>query len=200
MIYSLKEFYQHRGAVYHQNLANELIRMNNDLEDNEYFNWKILIPKAYARMESTKRLRPEEVESVEHYTIYITKQIGTVHNRRDCFLYCKFPGSDRMYRIILHMDGGVSYEKLEHKYMLRETDELDRRIVLGFCIMYQHSLKDFCYSDSRKPDWWMLSNASSYTCKMMPKRLKTGSDGNYFNYPDLKPYEENTIFRNVAMI
>ena len=31
--------------------------------------------------------------------------------------------------------------------MLRLTDELDRRIILGFCKKHQWSLKDACYED-----------------------------------------------------
>ena len=200
MIYSINERYIHRGAAYYQQLGTNIGKLNRELSDSEYFNWKIMIPRDYARMESNKKVHPNDVESIDHYTIYITKQIGTVHNRRDCFVYCQFPGSDRLFKVILYMDGGVGYDKMEHKYMLRVTDELDRRIVLGFCKMYQHSLVNYCYDDYDKPNWWIQNNAAEYTCKDMPKRIKTGSEGNNYSYKDLKPYEEYTIFAGVALI
>ena len=200
MIYSISERYLHRGASYYQQLAINLNKLNRDLADDEYFNWKIMIPRDHARMESDEYVHPNDVEKVEHYTIYITKQIGTARNRRDCFVYCQFPGSDRLFKVILHMDGGVSYEKMEHKYMLRVTDELDRRIVLGFCKMYHGNLTHYCYEDYPRYNYWILSNAADYTCKDMPKRIKTGSAGNNFPYRDLKPYEEHTIFTNITFI
>lgn len=200
MIYSITERHVHRGASYQQQLNTNLIKLDRELDDTEYFNFKIMIPRDHARMESDKPVHPNDVENVEHYTIYITKQIGTSRNRRDCFLYCKFPGSDRLFKVILHMDGGVSYDKMEHKYMLRETDELDRRIIIGFCKLYQHMLKNYCYDYHDKPDWWILSYAAEYTHKDMPKRIKTGSMGNNFPYKDLKPYEECNIFAAVALI
>ena len=195
MIYSIHEYYANRSSAYMQNVEDELRKLNNNIEDSEYFSYEIPIPRAHARMEDSSRVLPE------HYSIYITKQIGTVRNRRDCFLYCKFPSNDRLFKIILHMDGGVSYEKSEHKYMLRVTDELDRRVVLGFCKKYQGQLKNACYSDEREPNAFILNNAAEYTHEMMPVRIKSGSAGNNFRYPHLEPYEESyNIFANVALI
>lgn len=201
MIYSIHEYYANRSSAYMRNVEDELRKLNNNTEDSEYFCYEIPIPRAHARMEDTSRVLPNEVNALEHYSIYITKQIGSVRNRRDCFLYCKFPSDDRLFKIILHMDGGVSYEKLEHKYMLRVTDELDRRIVLGFCKKYQGLLKTYCYSDEREPNMFILKYAADYTHKMMPVRIKSGSAGNNFHYPHLEPYEENcNIFANVVLI
>ena len=190
--------YEHAGFA--QMLGMSIAELNRRISDSEYFNWKLCIPKAYARMETDEQPRLDEVESVDHYEIIIFKQIGTARNRRDCFVLCKFPNTDRYFRIILHMDGGVSYVKEEHKYMLRCTDELDRRIVLGFCMMYSGNLTGYSYSSNPRPNWWMQNNALEYRAKDMPKRLKQGSKGNDFSYTDLEPYEEHTIFRNLAFI
>lgn len=201
MIYSIHEYYANKSSSYMNNVEDELRKLNNNTEDSEYFSYEIPIPIAHARMEDSSRVLPDQVNALEHYSIYITKQIGTIHNRRDCFLYCKFPSSDRLFKVILHMDGGVSYEKSEHKFMLRVTDELDRRIVLGFCKKYQGQLKMACYSDEQEPNIFLLKNAAEYTHKMMPVRVKSGSAGNNFKYPHLEPYEESyNIFAKVAFI
>lgn len=201
MIYSMHEYYANKSSAYKQTIDKEIQNLNNNIEDSEYFSYEIPIPRAHARMEDDTRVLPDHVKGLDHYSIYITKQIGTIRNRRDCFLYCKFPSNDRIFKIILHMDGGVSYEKSEHKYMLRVTDELDRRIVLGFCKKYQGQLKAACYSDEREPNIFILKNAAEYTYKMMPMRIKSGSAGNNFKYPHLEPYEESySIFAKVAFI
>ena len=203
MIYRLlKEDFYHRGPAYNQRLIAGINDINHATDDTDYFNWAVRIPKAYSRMESDVKVKPEEVDKVDHYTIHITKQIGSPKNRRDCFLYCKFPNSERLYKIILHMDGGVSYEKSEHRFMIRETDELDRRIVLGFCKMYQGNLLSYCYSNNGTPDKWMLRNATSYRCNHMAKRIRQGSENNSYPYHNLKPYEEanRNIFSNLAFI
>lgn len=175
-------------------------RIEKDTSDIENINYKIMIPRDHARMESNIKPKLEDVESLDHYTIYIVKQVGSVQNRRDTLLFCQFPNNDRLFKIILHTDGGVSYEKSEHKYMLRITDELDRRIVLGYCMKNQISLKWLCYGD-RKPCWSDYDNALNYTADDMPKRLKMGSMNKiHINYRNLKPYEENTIFSNLVLI
>lgn len=193
----------HRGPAYNQRLVSGLRRMNQDISDTDTFNWEIKIPRQYARMESDEKVKHTEVDGVDHYTIYITKQVGTPRNRRDCFLYAKFPNSNRLYKIILHMDGGVSYEKSEHRFMIRETDELDRRIVLGFCKIYQGNLVQYCYSDSSEPDLWILRNAASYRSNHTAKRIKQGSLNNNYPYRELAPYEEASgynIFSRLAFI
>lgn len=201
MIYSIHEYYANKSSAYMRNVEDGLKRLNNNTEDIEYFSYEIPIPRAHARMEDETRVLPDHALTIEHYSIYITKQIGSIHNRRDCYIYCKFPSNDRLFKIILHTDGGVSYEKSEHKYMIRITDELDRRIVLGFCKKYQGQLKMACYSDERKANIFILKHAADYTYRMMPIRIRSGSVGNNFDYSNLKPYEEcYNIFTNVAFI
>lgn len=171
----------------------------SDIDDNNTY--KIMIPRAHARMETSTKPKLDELESVEHYTIYIIKQIGSIQNRRDTILFCNFPSSDRLFKVILHTDGGVSFEKYEHKYMLRVTDELDRRIILGYCMMYQVELRWLSYGD-KKPMWRDYSNALNYRADMMAKRLKHGPiNTSIIKYNNLKAFEENTnIFSKVALI
>ena len=193
----------HRGPAYNQRLVSGMRRINQDISDTDRFIWEIKIPREYARMESDKKVKHTDIDNVSHYTIFITKQVGTPRNRRDCFLYCRFPNSDRLYKIVLHMDGGVSYEKNEHRFMIRETDELDRRIVLGFCKIYQGNLVQYCYSDNSEPDVWILRNAASYRSSYTAKRIKQGSLNNSYPYKNLAPYEEasvNNIFSKLVLI
>lgn len=164
---------------------------------NEY---KLMIPKAYAREETSKR--PSDVEKVPHYELYIERQIGSVKNRRGAFVYWKLPKSGTMVAIKLYPDGGADFQKEYHKIILRETDELDRRIVLGFCILYHSALYDECFSD-KDPSHWIKSYASLYTASKMPKRLRKGASKDMSEfYKDLAPYDENTynIFNRVQFI
>ena len=48
----------------------------SDIDDNNTY--KIMIPRAYARMEISTKPKLDELESVEHYSIYIVKQIGSI--------------------------------------------------------------------------------------------------------------------------
>ena len=191
--------YDHFG--FKQQLWQAMTDLDHRTSDSgDDFVWKLCIPKAHARLETDVLPKLDDVEKVEHYEIYVFKQVGTARNRRDCFVLCKFPNTDRYFRVILHMYGGVSYAKDEHKYMLRLTDELDRRIVLGFCMMYQGNLTSYSYDNQKFPDRWILSCARDYTANDMPKRLKQGSAGNFYNYKNLEPYEEANIFRDVVLI
>ena len=96
------------------------------------------------------------------------------------------------------MNGGVSFKPDEHKLLIRETDELDRRIILGFCKKHQWSLKDACYED--KEDFSIKSDALCYKASYMPKRIKQGSENRNIVYLDkLEPYEENNTTRELGM-
>lgn len=147
----------------------------------------LCIPRAYAR-EETKEI-PEDASEVPHYELYITKQIGTWKNKRDADVYFKLPKSGRLIRIILHYEQGASYDNKYHTMLIRETDELDRRIVLGFCIKYSHLLRELCYApgynDISRRDR-LITDARYYNVSMMQKRLKPGPriPGITCMYPD----------------
>lgn len=165
--------------------------------------FKISIPRAYARGESSKRVTLDEVEDIPHYEIYVERQVGTTRNRRDTYLYLKLPKSGMLVTIILYMDGGVGFDPKFHKYIIRELDALDRRVILGYCLYHEYALKDACYED--EDNIWskrLVKDSLDYKASMMPKRLKNGSRGNDFTkaYTTLEPYEEFGIFSKVAII
>lgn len=171
-------------------------------EMNETFS--LYIPKAHARGEKNSKETCsgyEDVVNIPHYEIIVDKQIGTWRNRRDTNLYFKLPKSGKLIRIILHMNQGVSFDKQFHTMLIRETDALDRLIVLGFCMKYQSSLKDACYAehDSKSLRTSLKLYALYYNKDMMPKRLKQGDQGVDSSrfWTDMKPYEENAIKDNI---
>lgn len=170
----------------------------NIIEPSSLNEYKICIPKAYSR-EETKNM-PMDAEKVPHYELYIERQIGTVRNRRSTYIFWKLPKTGRMVAIELFMDGGVDFKPDERKYILRETDELDRRIVLGFCLGHQEALRYACYSD--KKDIWLAGDARHYKASDMPKRIKRGKwDCDFTDfYIDLEPYEEMGIFSECKFI
>lgn len=191
---------KYRHAAYADLLNRSIYSLNRRLADNEEFVWKVCIPKAYSRMETDECPSSEEVEKIPHYEIYVFKQVGTPRNHGNTLVLCKFPDTDRYFGIMLYMKGGsASYIKDEHKYMLRVTDELDRRIVLGFCMMYAGNLENYSYCDSDKPDRWIVYNALTYRCNMMPKRLKSGNASNLAN-ADIKYCDESVVFSGIKFI
>lgn len=152
----------------------------------------------------------DRINSVPCYQLYVEEQIGTSRNRRDTNIYFKLPKSGKLIRIILHMNQGVSFDPLYHKELLRETDELDRRIVRGFCLKYQSTLMDACYPPyNSRSDYQreLKLHGLHYRCTDMPKRLPRsgdqGIDSSRF-WKDLKPYEESNvdcgIFSNIVFI
>lgn len=170
---------------------------------NEY---TLLIPRDWARGESKEYLGTQErVAEVPHYELHIERQVGSWKNRRDTYIYLRLPKSKMLINIVLHMDGGVSFDKKFHKYVLREMDELDRRIILGFCDKYFHVLVDACYSDEGL-DRWLALQASTYQASKYKKRIKSGSQGRdltefHRKYNGgFKPYEESSIFKNVVFL
>ena len=169
-------------------------------EEGGKYSYAIHIPRAYARMETNVRPDFKDLENIPNYTLYITRQVGSILNMRDTNIYYRLP-SGRLVRILLHPRGGVSIDKLDHKYLIRETDELDRRIVLGFCLLNYTELKSECYDDKPFKSLHLEDAAFNYRCSKMPKRLKLGPLNNfiYISRP-LKPYEESKIFSSVRFL
>lgn len=180
--------------------ANAMIDLNQRTSDSDDYIYEIPIPTSYARGESNRPIYGEEAFNVEHYSLFIFKQIGEARVKKDTIILCKFPKSDRIFSITLYYNGGVTYDKTQHKYMLRVTDELDRRIVEGFCLKYWSSLINACHEDVWKgPDKYLMYKACSYTHKDMPVRIKHGIRGNSFN-PHYESTIDNSIFNSVALI
>lgn len=156
--------------------------------------YSILIPRAYAREESDVKVRKvDEISKIDHYKIYISRQIGSIQTRKDTYVYVKLPESGNYIPIILHVDGGVSFHPVNRKYALREFDDLDRRIILGYCRKFHSTLTKECHDDSKKSKFYLQTEASYYRASHQPKRFKLGSEGNNFSrfYKSLEPYEES---------
>ena len=207
MIYKVIERDPVRSSNVHKGMFLRGLAVHNDItEDSEWSNFKVLIPKAHARLETDKKPKIDDIESVDCYEIIIFLQIGSSRNQRDTFVLCRFPGCKNYFKVIVHATGGASFEKSEHKLMIRVTDELDRRIVLGFCQKYSWDLITSSYRKTTKPDYSLKHYAYHYTCKDMPIRLKSGPTGNRHPelYTNLMPYEESspihTIFDNVVFL
>ena len=161
---------------------------------NEYC---LRIPKAYARCETDKRdYNYDSVDKIPSYELYVEPQIGDVRNNSDTYIYLKLPKSGKMISIIIYKDGGVNFDKRFHKYALREMDELDRRIVLGFCKRNQDMLRHACYEANEESRIWLQGEAMRYRSTMQPKRLKLGRDGSVLTHL----YNESSIFKNVNMM
>ena len=182
-------------------VATEMSAIESPKLLNEY---ALCIPRAYARGESNKLVSRNEADKIPHYTLYIERQIGRSYTRKPTYVYWELPKTKRLVAIVLHPDGGVEFKKDEHKFIIRETDELDRRIILGFCKKHQWSLKAECHRDAEdEPDWHLKSNAAFYRASDMPKRIKTGKgsgDLTWFYKNMLEPYEECGIFSNLQFI
>ena len=161
---------------------NNVAVLNEMVSESEFEGYPILIPRAYAREETDVRTtKLEEIKEIDHYELYITKQIGSVQTRKDSFLYVKLPKSGNYIPIILHVDGGVSFQPITKKFALREFDELDRRIILGYCRKYHSTLVWACHDDKHRNKFWLQTEATYYRASDQPKRFKLGSEGKDFS-------------------
>ena len=193
--------------IYQNKIIQSVINEETILE-SEFDGYSIYIPRAYARGESNEWIRkPNEIQSLDHYELRITRQIGSVQTRKDSFVYIKLPKSDTSAAITLHTDGGISFHPSTKRLVYREYDQLDRRIILGFCRKFQSMLFSACHDDEQRHRNWLEYQASRYRFSDQPKRFKQGSEGNDFSrfYKDLKPYEllakeSSNIFMNIRFI
>lgn len=162
----------------------------------------IHIPKAYAREETKEN--PDDLSKVENYELFIDKQLGSSNTPRPTNIYWKLPESGKYIAIELYRDGGLDYKPgPEHSFALRETDELDRRIVFGFCRKFHTSLIHACHSRYKENDLSMINAARYYKASDMPKRIKIGkgkTDLSWFYKYSVQPYEEFGIFSECHFI
>ena len=172
--------------------ADELYRK---LDGGEIEAHKLVIPRNYARLETGKRSRLNEVEDLPHYEIYLPTQVGGFNNRKETLVYFRLPNVNNLFSVILHKDGSVRFAKHEHKFILRVSDELDRRIILGFCKMYGGNISSICYGNggyyANRELNWLKDEAVSYNASKQPKRVKSGCYG---------AYGECGIFTNISLI
>ncbi len=142
----------------------------------------LYIPRAYAREET--KIRPKDPKEVDHYEIVLLRQLGSPANRRSTYVLAQLPKSKEYVAVeLFRREGGADFIKRDHSKILRGTyDELDRRIILGFCIKYAGSLLDNCYCNSNTINPWLKLYAKSYRVSEQPKRLKRGDTGPHVFY------------------
>lgn len=185
-------------------------------EDESNHGFSILIPRAYAREESNERIfNIEDARKVDHFELFIRRQVGTYMSRRVANVFFKLPKSGRTVSVVVYPDGtGVEFEKSLRKYVLRELDELDRRIILGFCRKHAYNIHSACFSDIDNVyqyDKWLQKSGLEYKASMQPKRIRAGGTvgGNekiaslYKKFEEFEPIDEcqdMSIFANVVLI
>lgn len=186
--------------VFPYQLDREISSLSNRLEDRSINFHKICIPRDNARMETNRKFyRLEDVENIPHYEIYLLTQPSNSRFLEETLVYFKFPNSKKFYTVLIHKDYTVSFNKHEHKFILRESDDLDRRIILGFCKMYAGNIGSACKNMNdayNNTDFkWLQKEAMNYNASMQPKRIKAGC---YTNRNTT--YIENNIFSNLLLI
>lgn len=106
------------------------------------------IPRECARNNIYCFDRIEDLSYIECYEIYIFNQVGdALLTKKDTYLLLELP-SGRIVNILLYHDEGVDFDPAQRKYILKEYDDIDRRIILGFCIRYKNSLKCLSHYDT----------------------------------------------------
>lgn len=167
----------------------------------------LYIPKAHARMETIVKPKIDCIPEDDRYEFYVFRQTGSSTVRRDTYVLYRLP-SDRKVAIRIYMDGGVDWVKEDRKFALRETDEIDRRIILGFCYKYQNYLFDLSHTDfdklssgKRKLEY----NALDFVYTMVPKRIKKGSLCNdftdeYRSIHAIDLWDESSLFNDVKFL
>ena len=186
-------------------------------EDESNHGFSILIPRAYAREESNERIfNIEDARKVDHFELFIRRQVGTYMSRRVANVFFKLPKSGRTVSVVVYPDGtGVEFEKSLRKYVLRELDELDRRIILGFCRKWASNLHFACYHDdyrSTRIKESLQQCGLEYKASMQPKRIRAGGIAGgrdnvgsfYGKFEDFEPIDEvyidTSIFANVVLV
>lgn len=179
-----------------------IVKINSNERKSLLEGYSIHIPRAYAREETKEK--PDDPSEVENYELFIDKQMGSSATPRPTNIYWKLPKSGKYIVIELYRDGGLDYKPgPEHSFALRETDELDRRIVFGFCKKYRSTLISACHSRYRDNDLGIINAARYYKASDMPKRIKIGKgkdDLSWFYKYSVQPYEEIGIFSECQFI
>lgn len=192
-------------------------KINTILYDNENIKTRtIRIPREYARNNTPYPCTYETLEknNVECYELILFSQVGDPFiTKKPTYILLKLPESEKnnskkYAKIIMNHDGRVEFEPSERRYVLRVYDELDRRIILGFCTKYRDDLEIISHSNIDEDIELPTSidiHAKYYTADKMPKRLKTNRMGNrditYIGIPTPSNlYKESSIFSRVKFL
>ena len=139
----------------------------------------IQIPRQYARENEHFNSYEVNINDIECYRLYLFKQ-GNKYadvDAHNTYVILELP-SGRKVNIIMYKNGGIEFEPMHRKYVLREYDALDRRIILGFCLSYQNAIKNVSNNekDINNNDITdsIRSRASLFKENELNKRLKIG--------------------------
>ena len=141
----------------------------------------------------------EEVMKIDHYELFIFKQIGSRYSKRPMVVLVKTSKSNRWIGIHITADGAVDWAPNEHKYAIRDMDSLDRAIVIGFCVKYWNSIRDsILTTDCNGPGLWLDTEALTYTVKKGTKRPDQKRKFYPFKDADdaLEKYDDNDTVPN----
>lgn len=138
--------------------------------------YEIRIPIAHSRGETDylPSINDDEAKDLPCYQLYVTTQVGeyAYNMPKDTFIYFRLPKSRKLVPILVHPSRGAQFMRDTRKYVLRETDELDRRIVLGFCDNYRSHLVSDAHNYEVDDSKWLKDQAWYYYYKRHAKRFK----------------------------
>ena len=177
------------------------------LADKEKTRFSLLrIPRQYARNNIAFNKRIEGLDDVECYKLYLFSQVGDyMITKRDTYIILELPSGLKV-PIILYWNGGADFEPSTRKFVLREYDALDRRIIKGFCQQNDAELRELSHSELKDPiiTGFLGAEAIHFSESKVNKRLKSGRTNRYPKYlfpREPYPYEESTnIFSNIVLI
>lgn len=168
--------YRFRGAT----------KEKNDFPESEL----IRIPKESARSGKPNNMSTDEIytdkDSSKYYEfLLIMEQSHSFANENTPVLILyRTPITNTLISIYVYHNRRIEIERKDHTIFLRETDEIDRRIIKGF--IYKN-----CSWICRLDIWNIKSNAASFKIDNAPKRVVTS----------LRRFNETfDIFSNVSFI
>ena len=213
MIINISEVYDVIQTVmdYKLNKAINAIKYNDrrDRMNDSINYYSLYIPKKHARGEIPKTdYTYEQAMKEDSYQFILPIQIGRFFTRKETTILYKANESTYI-RFIIYPDKGFDIDDNDHVSFIRNTDEKDRQIIKGFINSCLFDLKTICHGEDLSLD--NISNiqkyAANFTIKKAPKRVNLGKIDDFESYEfyrkaygGYKPYEESSIFNNVALI
>lgn len=180
---ALNEYYHNETIFNMKRDAAESQSRSVNCKDNPLYIGTIYIPRAYAREET--KIYPSDPKAVDHYEISLIRQYND-SDKTSTYVFAQLPKTKEYVAIELFKKGcGADFLKRDHSKILRGTyDELDRRILLGFCIENAHMLIFNSHIAENKITMQLKAYSKFYKASRQPKRLKKGyiESVDYINY------------------
>lgn len=178
MIYSIKnpniinEYYHNEIVYNNKKIDAELQARYVKDKDNPLYIGSLYIPRAYAREET--KIAPKDASLVDHYEIALIRQTND-SEKTSTYVFARLPKTGEFVAVEIFKFGqGADFLKRDHTKILRGTyDELDRRIIKGFCIKNAKSLIFNSHTVENGIVMWLKPEAKFYKASDQPKRLKS---------------------------